>query len=274
MNKVVKAILAIMVAIIYISLVYVATTTLIPMPKNIHPPTGSSASSYSLQPNCVRTSTNSYCEDQWREYDRARLDNAESSSRYQKELDSYISTSQKIYLHRAELAILLGLVGLALLYFVRSISPLVVGFVSSSVAIIAAGVLMLEANSASPQNITISALSIFSFLALSVVIYLVDKVMFPKTALPVAASAHEFAPAHHTPDYPDAHSASKQVDIAKPIESTDKDNGAPSSSAHSTKQASQKHSDSTIHGIEARHEGSKLQSDDDFDDGSTESSTD
>lgn len=275
MNKVVKAILAIMVAIIYISLVYVATTTLIPEPKDNHFPTSSTSSSYNPQPDCARTSTDSYCEDQWHEYDRARLDNTESSSRFQHDLDNYIAINQKTTLHRAELAIMLGLIGLALLYFVRSITPLVIGFVSSSVVIIVVGVLMLETNSASPQNIAVGALSIFSFLALSAVVYLVDKVMFPKIVLPDTASAHEFAPTNHTPDQSDTRFSSKQVDIVKPIESAGKDNGAPlGGSAHSVKQPSQKRSDRTIHGIEARHEKSKAQSDDDIDDESAESPTD
>lgn len=268
MNKVVKAILAIMVAIIYVSLVFVATTTLIPTPKDNQLPTNPGYGGYNPQPTCTRAGADKYCEYQWRSYDRAKLDSAEADNRYKKALDSYSTTTKQTSLHRAELAILLGLVGLVLLYFVRSVTPLVIGFVSSSVTIIVVGVMMLEANAGARQNVIVGALSVFSFLALSVVIWLIDKIMFPKVAQPpvVASSSVVFAPDDHAPTSPveqlkrdDTRELAKKTDDTVEKNSDSTSNSIPSPRGQSSK----KHDDQVIHGVEARHEDSRPQTDED-----------
>jgi len=185
MNRVVKAFLAIAVAIIFPCFVYLAVVTFIPERSQSE----LRAPSYPKSPTCYRgnnqnnyygsNTTTKECQQDWDDYDREKLDYDESMNSYNSQLRDMQSVTNGRTQKRAELAIVFGILGLILIYFVRDITALVIGFSVSSTSILVVAVGNLNDLGEGVKNPLASALSILSFIAIIVMIWLIDTMLYP-----------------------------------------------------------------------------------------------
>ena len=190
MNRVVKAFLAIAVAIIYPSFVFLAVVTFLPdkaadMPKAPDYPRSPSCSRYNYDYNGNSSSKSNYskdCQQEWADYDRAQLDYREQTNAYNREMAAYNNLRDSRSKQRAELAIGFGIFGLVLIYFIRDITALVIGFTVSSTSILVVATATLANIGEKVKAPVASGLSLLSFIIIVCMIWLVDRVLYPRPA--------------------------------------------------------------------------------------------